>query len=843
MKYKRRKRQADTVSGGSKTHIVHPKTGKKVALKKHHAKSYRKRHYGVLLIALALCAVAFVSAVRYRAQVNKALDTVASLVANTNEQNALPEHVVTSNYGFSVRVSPERYSVSAVEHGSGTIFNGEDTAVARTYSPVQVLPAGGISRGNFTSLSVTVSDKRTPDASQDAIEKQFAPSNVPLVTATKQSTEEATISGQQFRRTVWQVSSTAKSLKDSKPVITVMYTGLLADRPIGIKITGASYDATEQYREVLDAITFGSPDDSVSQKTPQPANAERASRQSPLEKVFVGRASAAVPNVSASERVSAQYSPAVIKIYNFRCGIPAYKDTEVASKQICVFGTGSGFLIGSDGYIGTNGHVAVISAKDIIAEASFYSVSAAELLIKISGVTEAELQAQVRSGKTDQEIGVFIYQKFYALPDEDFSFKKDTHNLMVTIGADQPDALELAKATEAGTKVDETDTLRRAEIVASDYAGTIDLISGKFSASDVALMKITGSNNFPITKLGSLTGLNSGGGLNILGYPGNANQGALVDDSKTAVTLTTGKVSAIKDDSSGQRKIIETDTTIGNGNSGGPAFNDQGEVVGLATYTITDNAQAKGTFNYVRDIEDLKKVVGGQSITLNTASETQAEWDEGINFFFNARYSKALKNFERVKELYPVHAKADEFANIANEKIKNGEDIKDFPIILVAAGGIGLIGVLVAVVIIIRHRKKHALYQQHIAPGQQPPSTGLFPQNPPANPGAAQTPSQPAPPVANTQAPNQFAGSGTNTASDANVPDMFAPLDAPAPAQQVVTAPLPPQPPAQPLASVPAPQPPVAPVQPIADISAPSPPPSPQPVTTQSENGIEVQLH
>ena len=136
--------------------------------------------------------------------------------------------------------------------------------------------------------------------------------------------------------------------------------------------------------------------------------------------------------------------------------------------------------------------------------------------------------------------------------------------------------------TEDGEKYSEQTSIKIAKEVASDFRAFDGIVT--FRGSDVAILKISGSD-YPVVNLGSVASLTQGSEITILGYPGNASNNGLVDSTESKVTLTAGKVSAIKNAQGSDKKLVETDTTIGHGNSGGPAIDDQGLVFGLATYT------------------------------------------------------------------------------------------------------------------------------------------------------------------------------------------------------------------------------------------------------------------
>jgi hypothetical protein len=100
---------------------------------------------------------------------------------------------------------------------------------------------------------------------------------------------------------------------------------------------------------------------------------------------------------------------------------------------------------------------------------------------------------------------------------------------------------------------------------------------------DVAIVKIDASN-LPTVRFGDSDAIHIQEPMTVIGYPQAASQLSLVSmESSFNPTVTNGHVSAIKTDFRGTR-VIQSDAVINHGNSGGPAFNDNGDVVGIATY-------------------------------------------------------------------------------------------------------------------------------------------------------------------------------------------------------------------------------------------------------------------
>ncbi len=105
---------------------------------------------------------------------------------------------------------------------------------------------------------------------------------------------------------------------------------------------------------------------------------------------------------------------------------------------------------------------------------------------------------------------------------------------------------------------------------------------------DAALIKIDGAN-LPTVKLthSLRTAVGLGQQLFIAGYPGVVVWHAFLSrKERLDPTVSFGRVSAFRLDVN-EREVIQTDAPISWGNSGGPAFDMAGEVIGLATFIST----------------------------------------------------------------------------------------------------------------------------------------------------------------------------------------------------------------------------------------------------------------
>lgn len=125
---------------------------------------------------------------------------------------------------------------------------------------------------------------------------------------------------------------------------------------------------------------------------------------------------------------------------------------------------------------------------------------------------------------------------------------------------------------------------------------------------DIAKLRIK-SNQLPFARLGDSNNLMVGEWSIALGNP----YGYLMNDAKPSVTV--GVISAlgrnISQDQGGSEylNMIQTDTAINQGNSGGPLVNIHGEVIGINTFIFSETGGSIGLgfaipINTVKDLMD-----------------------------------------------------------------------------------------------------------------------------------------------------------------------------------------------------------------------------------------------
>jgi S1-C subfamily serine protease len=245
-----------------------------------------------------------------------------------------------------------------------------------------------------------------------------------------------------------------------------------------------------------------------------------------------------------------------------------------------------------------------------------------------------------------------------------------------------------------------------------------DLITGK----DVAVLKIE-IKNAPTLQLGDSDDVQVGDQVWVLGYPGAADSDALAETSQLEPTTNDGKISAKKMSADGA-PILQTNTSSTHGNSGGPAINEKGEVIGLLTFrgNVVNNQEVQG-FNFIVPTNTAKEFVR-QAGTENTSGMVDKKWREGLQYYWNGQYTRAKESFAGVLALYQDHSEAAKLIQDSQERIERGEDrssgFSPTAMVMVAGGAAVLFVLLLAgvgVAVVVLRRKPAA------APGRVPPPT------------------------------------------------------------------------------------------------------------------------
>ncbi|MEX2236287.1 MAG: trypsin-like peptidase domain-containing protein [Dehalococcoidia bacterium] len=186
---------------------------------------------------------------------------------------------------------------------------------------------------------------------------------------------------------------------------------------------------------------------------------------------------------------------------------------------------------------------------------------------------------------------------------------------------------------------------------------------------DLAVLQITRDNennevdpktlDLPTVPLGDPEDLEIGDAIRVIGYPGIGN---LDDDPlNVTITVTEGTVSGFLNELDEDRGLIKTDAIISPGNSGGAAFNDDGQLIGVPTFFNLNPDEATQTLNGIRPIflalDQIERAKAGESdsgdreFVCTTCDEEDSEetpveqGEEEILDLDNTQFNPSFSNF------------------------------------------------------------------------------------------------------------------------------------------------------------------------------------------------------
>jgi S1-C subfamily serine protease len=178
-------------------------------------------------------------------------------------------------------------------------------------------------------------------------------------------------------------------------------------------------------------------------------------------------------------------------------------------------------------------------------------------------------------------------------------------------------------------------------------------VGEKEHGRDVAIIKID-ARDLPVVRLARhSTNLNLGQTLFVIGFPGVVAAHELLSRaSRYEPSVTVGRVSGFKEDVGGQR-VIQTDAAIIQGNSGGPVFDDRGEVVGAATFTSTQGEQVVQGFNFLIPVETIREAAAKAGVMPDGRSEFSRLWNRGVDLYLRDLHYRAFSHMSAAAAIHP----------------------------------------------------------------------------------------------------------------------------------------------------------------------------------------------
>ncbi len=316
-------------------------------------------------------------------------------------------------------------------------------------------------------------------------------------------------------------------------------------------------------------------------------------------------------------------------------------------------GMGSGFIISRDGYIVTNAHV-VYMEEDQVKQSFAYQAT----MWAADNIPQYYEYYGYPPYPATQEDLVDIYNYFYT----DYTLQANR----------EVNAFMGKSITGFGTVVKGYPAeVRKISAQQLWYSSQGQVVR---AGKDVAIIKIE-ADSLPTVRLGDSDAVQTGDRVIAVGYPGLVTDNpSLSPESIYEASVTSGLASAQRTMPDGA-KVIQTDAAITHGNSGGPAFNSAGEVIGITTFgsgrTLSSGEwlDVEG-FNFLVPVNIVKSFVNELNID-TSPSIVDEHYAAGMQYYWKGNYKKAIAEFEAILRLSPGDAYASEYVTmceIAQEK-------------------------------------------------------------------------------------------------------------------------------------------------------------------------------
>lgn len=410
----------------------------------------------------------------------------------------------------------------------------------------------------------------------------------------------------------------------------------------------------------------------------------------------------------------------------------------VYTEQTSAAAIGTGFIVTPDGYLVTNAHVVDTDEETLYEYFAMASLEEYALSGANSFVEEMRRQGYEL---TDEEYTSLVYA-YYDLLTNSMEINNIQTSYMAFLGNVTPGS----DVTGKGVMLD----LRK--------------IGEPIPGKDVAILKMD-KTNLPTVTLGDDAALRTGDTVYAMGYPAVATIDSALNIAQAIQepTLTSGIISARKEMSGGW-SVLQTDAAIHNGNSGGPLFNADGEVIGINTFGMLDpdtGADVQG-MNFAIPISVAKQFLNEINVTPAESTFT-TQFKQALADYNAGNYNSALEILRGLNETNPGYPVVAEL--LAEARIKADQQPSETPApastegvaeetpaaaagpgvgvgtpVLLLLGVLGVVIVLVLVMVIVLVARK----------GKKAPATGpamQYAPPPPPPPAQPVQPVRPAPPA------------------------------------------------------------------------------------------------
>jgi serine protease Do len=208
--------------------------------------------------------------------------------------------------------------------------------------------------------------------------------------------------------------------------------------------------------------------------------------------------------------------------------------------------------------------------------------------------------------------------------------------------------------------------------VPSQYQATVDKIEKESAVDqeDTAIVHAPFNFDTPSVQLGDSSSVQQQDQLTIIGFPGNGDVSQKPTDLLTS-SVNTISVSSIKSTDNGA-PVIQVSGNVEHGDSGGPALDSNGEVVGIVSFGLASPGSSAGNTSFLQASNSARTLI--QSLNLDTTpGQFQKLWSQAFtSYAANTRghWHTAAQQFQLLATQYPQFQAVKPYLTYAQQQAR-----------------------------------------------------------------------------------------------------------------------------------------------------------------------------
>lgn len=214
----------------------------------------------------------------------------------------------------------------------------------------------------------------------------------------------------------------------------------------------------------------------------------------------------------------------------------------------------------------------------------------------------------------------------------------------------------------------------------SQVYSTVDKIEQESAVNqrDVALIHVSNMDDMPSVQLGDSSNVSTQDELTIIGFPGNGDVNNAPNDFLTS-SINKILVSSIKTTDTGA-PVIQVGGNVEHGDSGGPALDANGAVVGIVSFGLAADGTSGGT-SFLQASNSARQLVQAQNLD-TTPGAFQKAWTQAFNDYASntpGHWHKAASEFSAIASRYPLFKAITPYLNYAQTQAQHEQGSSSQP--------------------------------------------------------------------------------------------------------------------------------------------------------------------